>query len=156
MALGITSITPNSGRTSGWERVTIEGTDFDTHPYPPPAGPVGTPQPWPPVKVKFGLLEAPSENLWVLPKPGGAPGETIIECHTPRYTGDPDALPSPVDVTVENLLNPGSVISVGAYTYQHPDNSRESVPLPCGQIPDPGTPPTGAGDGREHPSPHRL
>jgi len=119
MALGITSITPSTGVTSGHDRIVIHGTDFDMNPWPPAAvsGPVGDlPDP---LRVKIGDLYA--TNVWVYERDGGAPGEFTIECNTPRYIGNVSDLPRAVDVTVENLLNPGSVTSSGGFTYTHPD-----------------------------------
>lgn len=120
MPLAITSITPNKGITPGWDRVTILGTDFDIHPFPPAPGFVGTPEPWPPVKVTFGGQEAQDE-VWVYATPGGNPGDTTIECNTPRFVGSRQALPAAVDVVVTNLINPGSVTSAGGFTYELPD-----------------------------------
>jgi len=118
MALSILSVSPAVGETPGQTRITIEGTDFDIHPFPPVVtGYIGDSL-GPSVKVTVGGIEA--ERVWVFPKPGGAPGETTIECSTPRFVGDPATLPTSVDVVVENLINPGSVTSVGAFKYQHP------------------------------------
>jgi len=112
MALAISAITPNTGVTSGHERVTITGTDFDIHPWPPAAtsGPVGDLADS--VRVKFGELYA--DRVWVL-------SATEIQCTIPRYLGLVSALPSAVDVTVENQLTPASVTSSGGFTYSHPD-----------------------------------
>lgn len=130
MALAITSISPNEGVTAGKTFVVIEGTDFDIHPYPPVTpGYIG--DPGPSLVVKFGPLEA--RNVQVMPKVGGLPGETVIYCTTPRYTGDPAALPSLVDVTVQNLLNPSVVVSANAYKYKHQDAKPTTAksPLLC-------------------------
>lgn len=125
MALAISSITPSEGVTAGNTFVTIEGTDFDYHPYPPlQEGFIG--DPGPPLRVFFGLLEA--TKVKVQPKPGGLPGETIIECVTPRYTGDPKSIPSMVDVVVENLLNPGTVTESDGFKYKHTSvNPAQSI-----------------------------
>ena len=125
MALSVTSITPDNGATAGLTFVTIEGTDFDMYTY-PPATPGYIGDPGPSLRVKFGVLEA--KNVRVREKPGGAPGETIIECTTPRYTGEPSALPALVDVTVENLLNPDTVVVADGFTYKHQDAKNTTSP----------------------------
>lgn len=130
MALAITSITPSEGATAGKTFVTIEGIDFDIHPYPPTTlGFIG--DPGPSLKVKFDHLYA--TNVRVQPKPGGLPGETIIECITPRYVGDPSAIPVLVDVTVENLLVPASVTATNGFKYKHQDAKPTTAqsPLLC-------------------------
>lgn len=125
MPLAITTITPAVGFTAGKDFITIEGTDFDQHPDPSTiSGFIG--DPGPSVKVKIGHLYAKEVN--VRPKPGGAPGETIIECLTPRYVGDPQAIPATVDVVVENLLNPGTVTEVGGFKYRHQDVKPSTAP----------------------------
>ncbi len=95
MSLSIISVTPDTGLTSGWTRVTIQGTDFDIHPYPPvQTGYVG--DLGPSVRVFFGDMEADARLIVVFDKPSGAPGETTIECSIPRYLGDPSLLPAAV------------------------------------------------------------
>lgn len=116
MALSIISVTPNTGVSSGRERVVIEGTDFDMHPWPPAAGFVG--DLGPSVEVYFDGIQA--TNVWVYPKDGD-PTRTIIECNTPRYVGDAYGLPTAVDVKVKNLLNPGEVTASSAFTFDYVD-----------------------------------
>lgn len=124
MALSITTITPNEGATAGKTRIKIEGTDFDFLPYPPTQqGYIGTPPPT--LKVFFGLLEA--TGIWVYPKVGGGPGETVIECSTPRFTGDPNSLPALVDVKVQNLVVPGIITVTNGFKYKHQDVTVDNV-----------------------------
>ena len=125
MALSITSVSPNTGITPGHDRITILGTDFDVHPFPPAPGFVGTPQPWPPAAVTIG--GQPAHDVWVYPTPGGAAGETTIECSTPRYVGPAGGIPAAVDVVVTNRINPGSATEAGGFTYEKPDAVADSV-----------------------------
>lgn len=112
MALTLSSVTPNKALTRGRDLVTLVGTDFDLHPYPPTftGAPLGKPSPS--LKVLFDGIESPDVSVY---------SATEIVAAVPAYQGNPKDLPKTVDVTVQNLLNPATASLVGGFTYEHPD-----------------------------------
>jgi hypothetical protein len=118
MPLAITTISPNSGLTKGRDLVTITGTDFDLHPFPPTL--IGQPlgKPSPSVKVLFGGVECTDVSVY---------SSTEIVCVLPAFKGDPKTLPAPVNVSVQNLLTPPypTVVAANGFTYQTPDYTQQ-------------------------------
>lgn len=101
MALTFGTITPTSGLTGGRRLVKITGTDFDVNTA---ADPI-------PMKVLFGTREA--QNVAVR-------STTILTCINPENE------PGAIDITLENLVNPATVVAAGAFTYARPDLKKES------------------------------
>ncbi len=114
MAIVVDSITPNIGITGGRERITIKGSGYDIHPFPPvQSGYIGKLDPSLTVKIDGYLCT----DVQVY-EDGGF---SYIECSTPRYLGSWKDIPKLVDVEIENLLNPENLVVSNAFTYRKQD-----------------------------------
>lgn len=115
------SITPDTGKTTGRARAVIEGTNFRLPPE-PPSGPLGGTEQFT-VSVKVSGVECP----WA-----AAASETEIHAVLPEYGGTASALPLAADVRISNLDDNGNeiageqVTAVAAFTYQRTKLSTET------------------------------
>ncbi len=96
MALGFTSVTPTSGLTGGRRLIKILGTDFDVNTATDPIS----------MKVLFGTKPAKTVEVR---------STAILTCINPENE------PGAVDITLENLVNPATVVAAGVFTYGRPD-----------------------------------
>jgi hypothetical protein len=119
----ITSITPNTGRTSGGNVVRIIGANFRLPPVPPATGYLGGAAQQT-VAVKFEGVRAP----WA-----EAASATLALARVPEWAGDYVAIPMPLDVRLANLADDGSeiptefVLKLDAYTISRPSLVEEGV-----------------------------
>jgi len=119
----ISSISPNSGRTSGRNIVKIVGTNFRVAPAPPPTGYLGG-EAQQTVSVKFEGVR----SEWA-----EAASSTLALARVPAWAGAYTNIPLTLDVRLANLDNAGAeivgenVTKVDAYTILRPSLVEEST-----------------------------